>query len=298
MRTSKRIPRIVGALAIGLTIFGVSRTVEAQTDHSEALRKFQQLQAASSSGGRAKFGGGSGTATRTFDINNSKIQVVTGVDQGPSIDSGDPNTPPIKMGVAIWGELAQGPQAGQKVNFIKHKWQRREQFYVWVESAVPVQLSIFQEYAEGGPQPKPVIPDPAYPSTFATVMPGQPFKIPVVFEMDDNLQDELMSIVVVRAQSGILPMNSAAGNALGSSPNGGDSNTSGVGGAIKASQAKFAGLNQQASSTGSVNGASTKFVITGPDESLPPISNEPDDVEFVCMGFGDVGRLMLVLHKD
>ena len=118
----------------------------------------------------------------------------------------DPGQPPLCMGVKIWGQLVDPlGNPGPCVNLQKHKWQRSERFYLWLEAAVPVQLSLFQNYPEGRPASRQVSPDPAFPQTFATIPAGQPYRFPALIQMDDDLRDELVSIVVVRADVPVLP---------------------------------------------------------------------------------------------
>ena len=124
-----------------------------------------------------------------------------------------PAGPPLRLGVKICGQLLDG----RFVNLTKHKWQRGEPFYLWLETAVPIQLAFFQNYPDGRPPSRQVSPDERFPSTFATIMPGKPYRFPVLIQMDDDLRDELVSIVVVRADAQVLPINGAtvvSGNAV------------------------------------------------------------------------------------
>ena len=100
-------------------------------------------------------------------------------------------------------------QAGPYVNVVKHKWQRRERFYLWLETAVPIQLALFQNYPEGLLPSRQVSPDERFASSFATIMPGGPYRFPVLFKTDDDLRDEQVSLVVVRSDAQVLPINGA-----------------------------------------------------------------------------------------
>jgi hypothetical protein len=112
------------------------------------------------------------------------------------------------LGIQVWGELAHRP--GTYVNLTKHKWQRSEQFYLWIHSAVPIQVALFQNYPpDSGRASEQRSPDPRFPATFQTILPGQPYRFPVKIQLDDNLIDELMSIVAVRTDTGCLPINGA-----------------------------------------------------------------------------------------
>lgn len=123
-----------------------------------------------------------------------------------------PAAPPVPIGLAakIWGQkLDDAGQPGEFINLTKHKWQRKERFYLWLDVAVPVQLAVFQNYpaTQGQLSSKQVSPDERYPETLATIVPGKPFRFPVMFEMDDNLIDEVVSFVMVRADASQLPIN-------------------------------------------------------------------------------------------
>ncbi|EMI53517.1 hypothetical protein [Rhodopirellula sallentina] len=138
-----------------------------------------------------------------------------------AIKGGDPKftlvqptpTPPNPgcISVKVWGQLVNpNGTPGPYVNLTKHKWERKQRFHLWLDTAVPLQLSFFQNYPEGRPKSKQISPDPQFPSTFSTIMPGAPYKFPVMIEMDDDLRDEQMSIILVRADANILPVNGGA----------------------------------------------------------------------------------------
>jgi len=127
-----------------------------------------------------------------------------------------PTTPiPMQLAVRVWGQLVDyAGNPGPFVNLQKHKWQRNERFYLWIDTAVPLQLSIFQNYPDGRPASRQVTPDPRFPATFATIMPGRPFRYPVMLKVDDDLRDEIISIIAVRADAGVLPCNGAQAVAI------------------------------------------------------------------------------------
>ena len=98
----------------------------------------------------------------------------------------------------IWFELADGT----KVNPLKHQWQAKEKFYIYVEAAAPVYIWLFHETPDKNgkvAQSVQIYPDKQYPKSVNAVQPGRKTALPVEFEMDDDDQDEIMSMFVVRA---------------------------------------------------------------------------------------------------
>lgn len=112
-----------------------------------------------------------------------------------------------KIGIKVWFELADGTL----VNPLKKNWKPKEQFYIHIESAVPIYVSLHQNFAkkESDSNKKDsdsvqVYPNEKFPDSFKVVQAKQSVKLPVLFELDDNNLDEIMSMVVVRADwSGI-----------------------------------------------------------------------------------------------
>jgi hypothetical protein len=122
------------------------------------------------------------------------------------------NGPPMGLAVKIYGQVLDvAGQPGAFINLTKHKWQRKERFFLWLETAVPLQLAVFQNYpqTQGLVPSRQVSPDERFPETFGTILPGQPYRFPVMLEMDDNLIDEIVSFIVVRADAAVLPINGA-----------------------------------------------------------------------------------------
>jgi hypothetical protein len=112
--------------------------------------------------------------------------------------------PQVQLCVKVWAELSdeQGTQTGKFVNIEMFKWQPDQRFYFWCDAPVPVQLSLLQYY-NVGPQeakdPKLVSPNPAFPNTYATVVPGQPFRFPQLFKCDHTQRDEFVTLTVLQA---------------------------------------------------------------------------------------------------
>lgn len=194
-------------LSAGLALTALAAHLSANaSERDQLVQCYEQLKAASSkaveAGDQVRVKGGEGP--------DEKFRLVGNCGAITSVPAPEASQPPLCLGVKIWGQLVDPfGQPGPFVNLVKHKWQRKERFHLWLESAVPVQLALFQNYPEGRPASKQISPDPRFPQTFATIMPGQPYRFPVLIEMDDDLRDELMSLVVVRADTQVLPVNGA-----------------------------------------------------------------------------------------
>ena len=104
------------------------------------------------------------------------------------------------LGIKVWFTL----EDGTAFNPVKRKMAPKERFYVHIQSAVPVYVSLFQNYLESRPESKQVYPD-AKDSRNAemlkVIQANVATKLPVAFEMDDDTRDEIMAMVVVRADA-------------------------------------------------------------------------------------------------
>lgn len=96
--------------------------------------------------------------------------------------------------VKIWFELSDGRYVNPKY----YRWMPHEVFYVHVQSAVPVYVTLYQNYP-GISQSKRAYPDARFPSSFNMLRPGEGTRLPVAFQMDGNFNNEYMSIVVTKA---------------------------------------------------------------------------------------------------
>ena len=272
--------------AVGCLLFAAAQAADGNR-HAAARGRFEQLKknAAIVPGAKAPR-----YTTTKFDIGGDPIEIATGECTIEPVSPLDPDHAPYHLGIQVWFQLADG----RYVNPVKHKWQRRERFWIWVESAVPLQVALFQNYPDDQPRSRQVYPDVRYPATFHTLFPGHSKRLPVMFVMDDDLRDELMSMVVVRSDSGCLPLNDSMSS--------GDSGTSGPGGVIKGridpTVTKFTKLNDEAMAKGTILGQSAKFDIAGPEESGPIFAQQPHDVAFFFLGPGKMGQFQMTLHKD
>ncbi|MDR2441084.1 MAG: hypothetical protein LBE12_17120 [Planctomycetaceae bacterium] len=96
--------------------------------------------------------------------------------------------------VKVWFELSDGRYVNPKY----YRWAPNEIFYVHVLSAVPVYVTIYQNYP-GISQSKRAYPDARFPNSFLSLKPGQATRLPVAFQMDGNHNTEFMSLVVTKA---------------------------------------------------------------------------------------------------
>jgi len=101
------------------------------------------------------------------------------------------------LGIKVWFSL----EDGTVFNPVKRKMAPKERFYVHIQSAVPVYVSLFQNYPESRPESKQVYPDAKHPDTLKVIQANVATKLPVPFEMDDDTRDEIMAMVVVRADA-------------------------------------------------------------------------------------------------
>ncbi|MDR2705266.1 MAG: hypothetical protein LBC02_05765 [Planctomycetaceae bacterium] len=96
--------------------------------------------------------------------------------------------------IKVWFELSDGRYVNPKY----YRWAPNEIFYVHVLSAVPVYVTLYQNYP-GISQSKRAYPDERFPASFRIIKPGEDTRLPVAFQMDGNHNTEFMSIVVTRA---------------------------------------------------------------------------------------------------
>ena len=270
--------------------------------------------------------------TLQTQVKGTKLTLVGGGQIPPAPPMG-PMGPPLRLGVKVWAQLINpAGQPGPYVNLEKYPWHRMERFYLWLETAVPLQLALFQNYPEGRPPSRQISPNLAFPQTFATIMPGVPYRFPVMLAMDDDLRDELLSIVVVRADAQVLPINgappitapaeaaAAASMVIDTNPippgsqitiNGTArsrtrplSSMPGPGGVLKdvditGTKEVTAELHKQARSKPIMKSGRMKLgLVLPPPPAMPVSSPRFEDVAILLMGPGNVAQIELTLHKD
>lgn len=206
-----------------------------------------------------------------------------------------------ECGVMVWFQLADG----RFVNPTKHKWQRKERFKVFIRVPVPVYIGLYQNYPEDRPPSRQVYPDAAYPDTFCVVPPGVDFALPVDFEMDDDLRDEIMSMVVTRIDDQNVIQDVPVRVSIDDRP---DSTTStgaiiihdnhgtiGIGGEMKASPKVYGYMQKQNDDVLLQKNTKAKFAITGATQEY---ANTPDEIAFFMLSVGKTAQWQLTLKKD
>jgi len=192
------------------------------------------------------------------------------------------------LGIKVWFSL----EDGTNFNPVKRKMGVKERFYVHIQSAVPVYVALFQNYPESRPESKQVYPDAKYPETFKVIQAGVATKLPVPFEMDDDTRDEIMAMVVARADAPQI-QSTLATQATSTVTNTGGTTTvtaqatASTSGTMKAINDGLAGKGLD---------APDKFAIAAPNAAAAT-STVPADVAFYMLGAGYAGQWQLTLKK-
>jgi hypothetical protein len=114
---------------------------------------------------------------------------------GSSTDR-QPVNVPITNGMKVWFEGTDG----KLINPSVYRFSPNEEFFVHVEAAVPVFVTLYQHFPrENGKAPILRYPDQDFPSSYRILNPAVRTKLFTKFRMDDGHEAEYMSIVVVRA---------------------------------------------------------------------------------------------------
>ena len=194
------------------------------------------------------------------------------------------------LGIKVWFSL----EDGTCFNPIKRKMGVKERFYVHIQSAVPVYVSLFQNYPESRPESRQVYPDAKYPDTLKVIQAGVATKLPVPFEMDNDTRDEIMSMVVVRADAPQIQstLTTQTTSSLVTT-------TGGVTTVTAQATASTAGtlksINDQVVEKG--KDSSEKFSIAAPSATANTTSSVPNDIIFYMLGTGYAGQWQLTLKK-
>ena len=207
----KSIACILAALLLSVGTVGLSqeKTPEVELDREAAIKAFAELTENAKTGLKASDAGAKAASTGKFSAIAPVSVPQTG--DGPVV-SGCNNA------VRVWFELSNG----RYVNPRTYLWAPNEVFYVHVQTAVPVYVSLYQNFSQGIPS-KRVYPDARFPDSYRILMPGTETRLPVAFQMDPNFRPENMSMVVTRADwDGIrneVPQASAVAVAVASAGN-------------------------------------------------------------------------------
>jgi len=199
------------------------------------------------------------------------------------------------LGIKVWFSL----EDGTAFNPIKRKMGVKERFYVHIQSAVPVYVSLFQNYPESRPESKQVYPDakdPRNAEMLKVIQANVATRLPVPFEMDDDTRDEIMAMVVVRADAPQIQLTLAT-HAVSTI-----TNTGGVTVVTAQATASTAGTMKSINDTLVEKGVDAKdspvkFAIAAPSATAAATTTVPNDVAFYMLGTGYAGQWQLTLKK-
>ena len=277
----KTVSMMMFAILVGMTAISFAQD-EAEVRRQAFAKGFEQLMKNSEEGlvkpavQEAVSKDGTGGTFQKFNIAAVSVPTTTAT-----------TSTPCNLGIKIWFSL----EDGTCFNPTKRKMGVKERFYVHIQSAVPVYVALFQNYPESRPESKQVYPDTKYPETFKVLQAGQAIRLPVAFEMDDDTRDEIMSMVVVRADAPQI-QSTLATQAVSTVTNTGGT-TVVTAQATASTAGTMKSINDQAASTkGTAD--SVKFVIAGPATVTAAI---PNDVAFYMFGAGFIGQWQLTLRK-
>lgn len=136
---------------------------------------------------------------RELNVNGKRMKIVDA--ESFSVPSQAEGAP--AMAISVWCQLEK---TKRYVDPAKHVWTPKERFRLWLKTAVPVQIFIYQNFPSDRRQSQLVFPQPKHPESYSTILPGESFMLPVLFEMDDDLDEEFISVVFARPDAG-LPIN-------------------------------------------------------------------------------------------
>jgi len=215
------------------------------------------------------------------------------------------------LGIKVWFTL----EDGTAFNPVKRKMAPKERFYVHIQSAVPVFVSLFQNYPESRPESRQVYPDKEHPETLKLVQANVATKLPVAFVMDDDTRDEIMAMVVVRADAPQIQTtlvttttttttgtSTTAPSATPAAPSATATVTrtnEGVTTVVAQASASTAGVMKSINdglAGKKIDEDPTKFAIASPTVA-ETTTTVPNDVSFFMLGVGHAGQWQLTLKK-
>lgn len=306
---------IVGLLA-GLSGAEMTKESSAQLIRSDLEQSFAELTANSIEGLKKALAdnewGVKGEPASGFEIDEVSTPVQT--DDARSSVPSPAASIMSKLGIKIWFELSDGTL----VNPVKRRWKQRERFYIHVQAAVPVYVTLYQSSPRKKSVSTQTYPHVQYPESFKVIQPGQSTRLPVLFEMDDDTQAEVMSMVVVRAdweviQRGLnMPVAASVINRNGTAQITARITPSGTGmmkcvndriirkqaWTVKETLENIGNLQQEEAEeiTRAINveAEQAKLQIVG---SSMATSRQPNDVCFYMFGKGNVGQWQMTILK-
>jgi hypothetical protein len=200
-----------------------------------------------------------------------------------------------ESGIKIWFELADG----RYVDPTKHKWQRNERFKIWFESPMPAVVALYQNYQHDQLKSTQRYPDDRWADSFNVLPAGVPTVLPLDFKMDNNLEDELMSIILTRADNAeILPPGSSFDTEDWQSN---DDGMTGPGGSMKGLKVKPVAYdtlqqkNKEILALPKKKGTKFEVFLEGGANNA---CQNPDDAAVVVLGVGSITQVQFQLHKD
>jgi hypothetical protein len=240
-----------------------------------------------------------------------------------------PGSIPVQTGIKVWFERAKD---GKLINPRVYRFSPGENFFVHVEAAVPVFITLFQNFPrKEGKDPVQQYPVQRFPSSYRILNPAESTKLPVKFALDDNNEAEYVSIVVARADWDEIAeyvraaANTAVELAKADTPQGRDGVYSKLSKGIADISTpdvltKFVDVNNQA---GEWEGLAVdeEFTVVVPPRNAPQqpdgpltvpvswvvfrddsqrvdVSNKKDDVANYLFSNTSVGMLQIVLNKE
>jgi hypothetical protein len=201
-----------------------------------------------------------------------------------------------KLILKVWAvPLADGREIGKKVHLSKYAWRPKERMHLYFETSTPVYLGFYQDAVDSGGKltaRTKVLPAPAFTQSYKVIEPNQKFRFPVTIELDDDLQDEIMSIVFVTAGDPDLPIPNTTTTTTTPTKNN------------KLAEEEFlvfgrsydAKFDKKAEKVFRL----TKFRATtddGDPGSMTSSTGDPDDVAIIAYGNEQSGHVQIRLHK-
>ena len=173
-------------LLVGTVGLGQQNATEVELDREAAIKAFDLFTQNVKSGLTAPDAGTKAASTGKFGVVGAAPEV-------PFVGGGMPPMTGYDNAIRVWFELGNG----RYVNPRYYRFVPGEVFYVHIQSATPVYVTLYQNFTNGLPS-KRGYPDARFPHSFQMVMPGASTRLPVAFATDMNHRPEHMSIVVTR----------------------------------------------------------------------------------------------------
>jgi len=173
------------------------------------------------------------------------------------------------------------------VNLSLYKWLPEELFYLYFETSVPVHVGLYQDYPNTTMATRKVLPDTNFPDSFKTIMPGGPYKFPILMKMDKTNEAEFMSIVFVAAGTQPMAINETPKDAgSGSPPEDG----------VARYQKAMEEINKKARKSAKARFNVAQQPMLTPMQIQTPVMN-PDEVAVCAFGPEHYGFIQLKLFK-